>query len=245
MENQNLALATMAFQKALSLDPNNVGGFKGLGNVLLRKGGRVNIGSALTYFQEAVKRDPFDDQAYAMSAKIFERLGRLKEATMERKKMVIVKTLHSDPTNHVANNNMGILMLQMEQADEAIKYFRKSIETNPDYDISHRNLAAIFYKLAISESDEKKKGDHVDQARGHVARALELGSNVTSMVINGKIMILDGRFEDALQIAEEAEVMHPANKDVYGLKRQALEKLHRTLEAQKAFDSYQTFSEEK
>lgn len=242
LENQNLALATMAFQKALTLDPDNAGAFKGLGNVFLRKGGRSNIETALTYYQEAVKRNLFDDQAYAMAAKIYERLGRMKEATLERKKMVIVKTLHADPANPVANNNMGILMLQQQQLAQALDYFKKSIKSNPSYDIAHRNLAATHYKVALAETDDDKKSEQTALAKGYIAKALEINKGVNSMLIQAKIFVLEGRYDEALDIAVTAEEMEEANPDVYALKRQIFDKLNRTTDAQKAFESYQAFS---
>lgn len=241
-ENQNLALATIAFQKALALDADNVGAFKGLGNVFLRKGGRTNIATALSYYQEAVKRDPFDDQSYAMSAKIYERLGRMKEATLERKKMVVVKTLQADPANPIANNNMGILMLQQERLEQALDYFKKSIKSNPSYDIAYRNLAATHYKAALTESDDDKKSEQAALAKGYVAKALEIRKGVGSMLIQAKILVLEGRYDEALDIAVSAEEMEQANRDVYALKRQIFDKLNRTKDAQKAFELYQAFS---
>ncbi len=242
MDNQNLALATMAFEKALSLDSNSVRAYKGMGGVFLRKGGRSNITSALAQYQQALKRDPFDDQSYAMCAKIYERLGQMKEATMERKKLVIVKTLQSEPSNPVANNNMGILMLQQEQFEPALDYFKKSIKSNPNYDIAFRNLAATHYKAALSESGDEKKHEIIAVAKGYIAKALGINRTVSSMLIQGKILLLEGRFDEVLAICEEAQGMEQANPEVYALKRQVLEKLNRTMEAQAAFESYQAFS---
>jgi superkiller protein 3 len=242
VENHNLAQATMAFQKAVTLDPDFVPAYKGLGSALLRKGGRSNLATALENYQEAITRDPFDDQAYAVSAKIHEKLGQLKEATLARKKMVIVKTLQADPSNPVANNNMGILMLQQQQVDTAVAHFKKSIAANPSYDVAFRNLAATYYRIASAEQDEDKKNELVGQARSYISRALEISKTVVTMLIQGKILLLEGKFEEALEVAAETEELEQANKDVYALKRQALEGLNRTAEAQEAYESYKIFS---
>ena len=242
IENQNLALATMAFQKAVELAPDSVEAHKGLGNVFMRKGGRSNITTALDCFKRATLAAPFEDVSYAMAAKLYEKLGMMKEATLERKKMMIVKTLHTDPKNHIANNNMGILLLGQKQVQQAIEYFQKSISSNPNYDVALRNLAATYYRQAINTEDENTKTQNLNQARGFISKALAITPTCSSLIVSGKILIEEGRYDEALEVAEEAEKLESTNKDVFAFKRIALEKLNRTKDAQEAFESYQNIS---
>ncbi len=242
-EHQNLALATMAYQKAISLDKSRPEGFKGLGHVFLKKGGRSNLEAALKNFKEATLRNPFDDQVFAISAKIYERLGKLKEATMEKKKMMIVKTLQTDAKNPIANNNMGILLLQQGQTKQALEYFKKSIDANPLYDVALRNLATAHYKTAAEGKDENIRQDAILKAKGFIGKALEATVNAPSLVVQGKIFVLESRLEDALRVCEEAEELDHASKGVFALKRIVLEKMNRTAEAQEAFDSMKAVSE--
>lgn len=239
IENHNLALATIAFQKAIELDPNRVEAHKGLGNVFMRKGGRSNITMALECFKNATAVAPFEDTSYALAARLYEKLGMMKEATLERKKMMIVKTLHTDPKNPIANNNMGILLLGQKQVPEAIEYFKKSVEANPNYDIAFRNLAATFYKLASEATDESKKGGNLGQARAYIGKALAVSRNASSLIVNGKILVEENLLDDALVLAEEAEELDSTNKGVFAFKRVVLEKLNRTKDAQKAYETYQ------
>lgn len=239
VDHQNLALATLAFQKALELDGDNVKAFKGLGTVFLKKGGKRNIESALKHYNEAIKRNPFDDRTYAFTAKIYDKLGRLKEATMERKKMMIIKTLESDPKNSVANNNMGILLLQFGEVDKALNHFKSSIKANNQYDVAYRNLAATHYKLADDQEDAEKQKVDLDKAMAYINKALSIDPNVHSLVIQGKIFLLEGRPEEALKVCENAENLDRAHKSIFMLKRIVLEKLNRTKEAQEAFEAYQ------
>ena len=243
IEHQNLALATMAFQKAIQLDPESVEAHKGLGNVFMRKGGRANITTALESFKRATFVAPFEETAYAMSAKLYEKLSMMKEATLERKKMMIVKTLQTDPTNHIANNNMGILLLGQKQVEQAVEYFKKSLSANPSYDIAYRNLAATYYRLATEagekQGEEADNSEPLGQARGYISKALAISRTPSSLLVSGKILIEEGRLDEALNIAEEAEGMETANKDVFAFKRIVLEKLNRTKDAQEAYESYQ------
>ena len=80
IENHNLALATMAFQKAIQLDPSSVEAHKGLGNVYMRKGGRTGITAALECFKTATLIAPFQDTSYALAAKLYEKLGMMKDS---------------------------------------------------------------------------------------------------------------------------------------------------------------------
>ena len=242
LDDQNAAQATMAFQRALAMDPNCVPAFKGLGNVFLKKGGRSNLNTALEHFQDAAKRNPFDVHLFAVKAKIFEKLGKMKEATLERKKMMIVKTLESDPKNTIANNNMGILLSQQNQVQSAIEYFKKALHSNPRYDVAYRNLAATNLKIAAQEQDEEKKRELLSQARSFINKALEIASTVPSLMMQAKIFMQGGRHEEALAASEKAEVMEGANKEVFGMKRLALEKLNRIQEAQQAYEIYKVLS---
>ncbi len=244
IENHNLALATIAFQKAVSLDPKSMEAHKGLGNVFLRKGGRTNITKAVEHFKTATELAPFEDYLYGLTAKLFEKLGMLKEATLERKKMMIVKTLQTDPTNPIANNNMGILMLQQKKGTEAIEYFNKSITANPVYDIAFRNLSATYFRMATETNEESKKSQYMNQARTYIGKALSISQTVSSLLVNGRILVEEGRFEDALALVEEAELLEPNDKNVYSFKRIVLEGLNRTKDAQQAYESYQALADQ-
>ena len=236
MENQNLALATMAFQKAIALEPDNVDAHKGMGHVLMKKGGRTNMASALTQFQAALKINPFDDRLYALTSRILEKLGKMKEATLEKKKMMVIKTLQSDPKNPIANNNMGILMLQQGNMDQALTYFRQSIASNPNYDVANRNLAAAYYQLAVKTEDDRKQ-EYIEQAKVFINKAINIDDSAISKVIYGKILVIEGRLEEALGICEAEIERDPSNGSIFALKRMVLEKMNRTQEAQKAYET--------
>lgn len=242
LENKNFAQATVAFNTALSLDANCAGAYQGLGLVLVKKGGRMNLDTALKHYDQAILLDPFNEDNFSVTARIYEKLGKRKEATLQRKKMIIVKTLTTDPRNSVANNNMGILLLQQKQEARAIEYFEKSIECNIRYDVAYRNLAATLYQQALAMEDSSKRTGPLDLAKGQICKALEIIETVSSLLVHCKILMAEDHLEEALEASERAEAIEEANKNVYGIKKLIYERMNRMEEAQTAFEKYQLYS---
>ncbi len=241
LENGSYAQATVAFQQALKLDAHNVAALRGLGKVFYKKGGRTNLDAALKHYQEAIRLAPMDHDLYAITAKIYDALGKRKEATLERKKFVIVRALEGDPSNPIANNNMGILFLQQGNTDAALDYFKRAIQADKTYDVAYRNLAAAYYQMAKEARDEEARADLNSRAREQIEKALSITRAVPSLMAYARILLRDGELEPVVSICGEIDAMDPANKDVYYLKKLALEGLGRFEEAQDAENSYRMF----
>lgn len=244
LQNKNYAQATIAFNNALRLDKDSASAFRGLGDTFVKKGGRTNLKAALEHYNDSVLRDPFHEDVYISKSKIFDALGQRKEATLERKKMVVVKTLSTDPKNSIANNNMGILLLRNKQTEPAIKYFQNAVDSDQNYEVAHRNMATVYYNMYKAEQNEAKKKDMLEKARTCISRAMELLQSIPTLLIFARVLLADGEDERALEIVELAEKQDPAHKDVFGLKKVVLEKLNRMDEARDAFGSYQMFSKD-
>ena len=244
LDNKSYAQATVAFQKALQLDPNHVGAYRGLGKVFFKKGGRSNMENALKHYLEAIKRHPMDHDLYAISAKIYDALGKRKEATLERKKFVIVRALDADPKNPIANNNMGILFLQQGRTDSALSYFNKAIDSDKNYDVAHRNLAAAYFQMAKKEQDQDKKSSLNGRAKAEILKAVKITPSVPSLLAHARILLAEGNLEEVITISDRIDEMDPANKDVYHLKKLAYEGLGKFEEARNAQESYVLFAKE-
>lgn len=242
LENQAYAQAMLAFNNALAIDPNNSAAYRGLGKVFFKKGGRANMRTGLNYYQEAIKRKPMDHELYAISAKIYDAMGQRKEATLERKKFVIVRALDVDAKNPIANNNMGILFLQQGKADVALSYFQKAIDADKNYDVAHRNQAAVYLKMAKETDDADKKLNYDSKAKEAIEKSVEISPTPASLLALGRIRLKEGHFDEVLTIVEKVDAMDPANKHVYQLKKMALEGLGRFEEAADAENSYRIFS---
>lgn len=242
MENQAFAQAMLAFNNALAIDPNSAAAFRGLGKVFFKKGGRSNMKTALNYYQEAIKRHPMDHELYAISAKIYDAMGQRKEATLERKKFVIVRALDVDAKNPIANNNMGILFLQQGKTEVALSYFQKAIDADRNYDVAHRNQAAVYLKMAKETDDEDKKTLYNTKAREGIEKSVEISPTPNALLALGRIRLKEGNFDEALSLAEKVDQMDAANKDVFKLKQLSFEGLGRFEEARDAENSHRIFS---
>lgn len=242
LENQSYAQAMVAFNNALAIDPNNSAAYRGLGKVFFKKGGRSNLNTALKYYQEAIKRNPMEHDLYAISAKIYDAMKQPKEATLERKKFVIVRALEVDAKNPIANNNMGILFLQQGKADMALSYFQKAIDADKNYDVALRNLAAVHMKMAKESDDANQKIAHGQKAREAIVRSVEISPNPASLIAFARILLKEGDLEKVLVTCEQIDKMDPANKHVFQLKKMAFEGLGRFEEARNAQESYVVFS---
>jgi len=241
LESGSMAQATLAFRKALELEPDNAAAFRGLGKVFYKKGGRSNMETALKHYQEAINRNPLDHDLYAITAKIYDALSKRKEATLERKKFVIVRALDADPRNPTANNNMGILFLQQGRMTEALDYFNRAVDSDRNYDVAYRNLAAAYFQLAKKAPDAEKKADYGSKAREAIQKALAIAPAVPTLMAHARILMTDGNLEEVLAVLERVDQMDPASPEVYYLKKLALEGLGRFEEAKAAQESYLVF----
>jgi len=241
LENGSLSQATVAFKRALNIDSQCVPALRGMGKVFFKKGGRSNLDTALNYYQEAIKLSPLEADLYAITARIYDMMKKRKEATLERKKFAVSRALEVDAKNPIANNNMGILFLQQGKVDEAVSYFRKALDGDKNFDVAYRNLSATFYTQARAETDLAKKKDLISKAREQVDKALSITQSVPSLLAKARIVMMMGEFELALSLANKADEIEAANKDVFLLRKMALERLGRFEEARQAFESYQAF----
>ncbi|MCH8842226.1 MAG: hypothetical protein IID61_04530 [SAR324 cluster bacterium] len=238
LENKNFAQASVNFNKALALAPDFVPAFQALGDALMKKGGRANVKSALLQFQEASKRDPFQEAAYSASARAYDMLGQRKEAALEKKKLVVVKTLDNDSNNPAANNNMGILFLQQGLMPQALGHFQRAIKTDRKYDVALRNLAAVYYKLTTETEDPNLKLEYTEKAKEYIGRAMEVAEIPASLLVLARIQVMEEQYDKALVVCEKIEAQDATNKDVFGLKKVILMKLNRLDEANKAYETY-------
>jgi tetratricopeptide (TPR) repeat protein len=165
-------------------------------------------------------------------------LGKRKEAALEKKKLVVARTLRSDPANPIANNNMGIMLLQQGQTDAAIEHFNRSMTSDPRYDTAARNLAITHYKIATEAADAATRTQNLDKAKGFLGKALEIAESPLTLLAQARVFILEERFEDGLAACERVEQIDPAMKEVFGLKKAALLKLNRLDEANKAHETW-------
>jgi tetratricopeptide (TPR) repeat protein len=110
-------------------------------------------------------------------------------------------TLDVTRNNDVAENNLGIVLLQQGRVDEAIRRFERAIEIRPENAPAHDNLAKSFLR----------KGQPAD-AMVEYRKLLEIQpENVETHNILGTVLIQQRRIREALQQWEEALKIDPEN----------------------------------
>lgn len=243
LDKGSLGQAAVAFQKALEIDPDAAAAHRGIGRLFYKKGGRANYETALKHYQEAIRRNPNDHDLYVITAKIYDHLGKRKEATLERKKFIIVRALEADPHNAVANNNMGIVHLQQGRMPEALDYFNRAVQADKRYDVAYRNLAAAHFQLAKRATEAEQKAQHNSKAREAIEKALEIAPAVPSLMAKARIQMMDGSLEEVLALLARVDEMDPANPEVQRMKKMALEGLGRFEEAKAAQQAYLAFKQ--
>ena len=142
-------------------------------------------------------------------------------------------TLTKNPDCWVGHNNLGVVLLQNGQADEAMAHYEKALEINPGYAEARTNLGkallqqgqvdearAQFEKaLEIAPGDAEvyneigralsKKGE-VDEAIDQYQKALEIDPNLVAAYSNlGIAFAQKGRVDEAIGAYQKALEIDP------------------------------------
>ena len=135
---------------------------------------------------------------------LIEHFGSLKSPEkMERKKeyygKLLLKQLHGNPKNERYNYQVGMMMYDKKEYDEALKYLEAAAEINPKYMLVHSEIARIYLK---KENKEK--------AIEHYRKSLEMHPENPSPVNNLAVVLMSvGEFKEALKILEAALKKNP------------------------------------
>jgi protein O-mannosyl-transferase len=114
-------------------------------------------------------------------------------------------TLIKNPSCWVGYNNLGIVLLQKGQFDEAAEQFQKALEINPEYSEAYSNLGLAFFH----------KG-WLDRAIMNYQQALEMTPK--SFVTHGDLgnaLLQKGRVADAVVQYEKALAIKPNYEEAH------------------------------
>lgn len=112
----NLEYATLAFQKALTYDPNMDQAYYLLANSLYQQG---RIEDAIVQYQKAVGVNPFFTKAYNNLGTALAEQGKYQEAIAEYE-----KALEIEPQFAIAIYNMGIAFVQLEEYEQGLFFLQ-------------------------------------------------------------------------------------------------------------------------
>jgi tetratricopeptide (TPR) repeat protein len=113
--------------------------------------------------------------------------------------------IQAEPRSPALHDDVGVLYLRLNRADDAVRHFRISVELQPDLAAAHFNLGTA---LTVAE--------RLDEATTEYQRALELKPDYARAHNNlGGILLHSGRLEDAIGHFEEAIRIDPENAEAH------------------------------
>jgi len=113
--------------------------------------------------------------------------------------------IQAEPRSSALHDDVGVLYLRLNRADDAVRHFRISVELQPDLAAAHFNLGTA---LTVAE--------HFDEAITEYQRALELKPDYARAHNNlGGILLHSGRLEDAIGHLDEAIRIDPENAEAH------------------------------
>ncbi|MDO9374144.1 MAG: tetratricopeptide repeat protein [Bacteroidota bacterium] len=136
MQQGDFSNAGLVLSRATALDPQNVEIIKDLAiNYQLQKDNK----KALEAIKPIIEREDADDQSFQIAGDIYYKLGEPKEA-----EKVYRRGLKKYPASGIINNELGELLWKQRDY-EAIKYWEKGIEMEPNYSKNYYNACKFYY----------------------------------------------------------------------------------------------------
>jgi len=139
--------AIECYQKAIEIDPDYGGAYKGMGTAYFYK---ENYEKAIECYQKAVDIDPEDAGAYNNMGLAYSNKGNDDKAIE-----CYQKAIEIDPDYAAAYYNMGLAYSNKGNHDKAIECYQKAIEIDPD-------LAAAYYNMGNLNYRKRKKTTAAD-----------------------------------------------------------------------------------
>jgi Flp pilus assembly protein TadD len=177
----NLVMAFMQYNKALSLDPGRTDIRYKVGQLLLMRG---MADEAMMEFEKILKIDPDNALAYEGRGTVLLGKGKLDESEDNFKWAV-----NLDPKLWKVHTSLGIIYDRREQYDAAINSYHKAIAINPDSSV-------LFNDLGVSNF---LKGDY-EKSVDALSKALKIEPTNSRFYNNlGLVLCKLGRYEDAFK----------------------------------------------
>ena len=236
LNQREYATAICAFETALAGDPTLTEAYVGLGKALAGLGGIKNAKAAVAYFYRALDADFTREEVYDALVKMYQKLGDSKRAHLERKKLQSVRILKADPSNPIANNNLGVIQLNQGHFEGAIRSFDKARKGESSNHISQYNLANAWYQKAPTEEDPHDKKKDLAKAYAEVELYMQQGPKCEGLLLKARIYMEIGNYKKASVSCDEALKLDFQNKDALNAKIIIEEKLGNVTEASEAYD---------
>ena len=234
--------AIAVFQSALEENDRCIDAHVGIGKALSGMGGIKNAKKSIKCFHEALIIDATRLDVYNETIEVYERLGDKKNAAAERKKQFVARTLKSDPNDHKANNNLGIIQLKQKNLDSAIASFTKSLKHNKDFLLAKSNLASAFLQKAGQIEDGEDKEILLKKSMHLLNQVLEKQQTAEACLLKAKVLMSQGENKKAVEFCDQAISKDPAMKEAYNTKSVIEERLGNIGKASQAYENFQSMN---
>ena len=189
--------AAASYRKALELNPRYAAVRGNLGAVLVDKG---DFAAAVPHCKRALENLESvmvrRDLAHALT-----KLGRLREANMEYRKLVQVL-----PDDLDIRNKLGMVLAKQGKLNEAAIQFTEALRIDPDCAAAHNNLA-IGLELQ----------GKFDEAAGHYRQALATSPNAGIHKRLGNMLRRQGKLRQSAEHYRQALKLEPFNPNIHSV----------------------------
>jgi len=139
--------------------------------------------------------------------------------------------LKKNPECWLANNNLGLVLYDTGQLQEAIKYYRQALNFKPDYYEAHNNLSVVLVQTGQTQ-----------EAIKHLQEALRLKPDYPEAHLNlGNVLHQTGRPGEAIEHYEQALRYKPDYADAHNNLGVALMETGQPRQAIKHYEQALTF----
>lgn len=250
--------AITCYKKLLGIDPNNIDGLLGLGNLYQSK---KQYSDAVIYFKKLVELLPDNAITYYNLGVLY-----YDSHDYQHAKQCYKKAIYIDREFSLAHNNLGMIYESENKVEKAIKHYQQAVNLSPDYiepvynlghlyqSINTINRAIDYYTLVLDKQQShilahnnlsiiyELNGD-LDKCHQHLNTALTINPNFTDALCNkATLQFKQGYFNDSMTLLQniiahspncsEAYYKIAVNYDIAGLVDKACENYEKTIEIQ-------------
>ncbi|XP_055081629.1 protein O-mannosyl-transferase TMTC1 isoform X2 [Periophthalmus magnuspinnatus] len=183
------------YRKALDISPQHNRALFNLGNLLKTRGQDAEAEELL---KNSIRFGPHFSDAYSSLASLYAEQKRFSEA-----KDVYLNGLELCPESSDLHNNYGVFLVDTGEGALAAAHYQKAVKLRPEHYVAMVNLG----RLLRSTNDN-------EQAEVWYKRALSVSRSVDVLSPLGALFYNTGRFEEALQVYREAQLLQASNSDL-------------------------------
>uniref|UniRef100_A0A2K5HR06 dolichyl-phosphate-mannose--protein mannosyltransferase n=1 Tax=Colobus angolensis palliatus TaxID=336983 RepID=A0A2K5HR06_COLAP len=211
---RDTAEAKMYYQRALQLHPQHNRALFNLGNLLKSQEKKEE---AITLLKDSIKYGPEFADAYSSLASLLAEQERFKEA-----EEIYQAGIKNCPDSSDLHNNYGVFLVDTGLPEKAVAHYQQAIKLSPSHHVAMVNLGRLYRSLGENSMAEE-----------WYKRALQVAHKAEILSPLGALYYNTGRYEEALQIYQEAAALQPSQRELRLALAQVLAVMGQTKEAEK------------